>query len=405
MRRTGRVIANGIGVLARNRTRTFFMMIGTFAGVTALIVLLAIGRGTRQDVLDSVQRMLSGSSIFLRAGGGQLTGGVHGGGPTTTLTLADLDAIRAEVSGVQLTDPMVMTNRNVSAAGRDTETQIFGHSEASEIAWNRSVTRGSYFTAADVAGSARVALIGQTLARELFDGQNPVGEQVRIATVPFQIIGILEAVGVDPHGIDRDRDIIIPVSTMMRRVLNIDYIVGAKIAMAPETDLDLAVLEIGDVLRRRHALAPDAFDDFAMFTPVQVREAVASTNRLFAVFLPLLAGLSLVVAALVVATLMLMTVNERRSEIGLRKAIGARVRDIRLQFLVEAAAVTTLGGLLAIAASYSILWVMALHGEAAAGLPWGVAATGLGSAILVGIVAGVAPARRAAALDPVATLR
>jgi putative ABC transport system permease protein len=300
---------------------------------------------------------------------------------------------------------MVMTNRNVSAAGRDTETQIFGHSEASEIAWNRSVTRGSYFTAADVAGSARVALIGQTLARELFDGQNPVGEQVRIATVPFQIIGILEAVGVDPHGIDRDRDIIIPVSTMMRRVLNIDYIVGAKIAMAPETDLDLAVLEIGDVLRRRHALAPDAFDDFAMFTPVQVREAVASTNRLFAVFLPLLAGLSLVVAALVVATLMLMTVNERRSEIGLRKAIGARVRDIRLQFLVEAAAVTTLGGLLAIAASYGILWAMALHGEAAAGLPWDVAATGLGSAILVGIAAGVAPARRAAALDPVATLR
>jgi putative ABC transport system permease protein len=176
--------------------------------------------------------------------------------------------------------------------------------------------------------------------------------------------------------------------------------------MTPDAYLDQGVLDIGSLLRRRHSLGPDEPDDFALFTPVQVRQAAAGTNRVFAVFLPVAAAISLLVAALVVATLMLMTVTERRAEIGLRKAIGARARDIRLQFLTEAAAVTTLAGLFAIVASYGILWFLSSHAiNPGATLPWGVAATGLGTAILVGIVAGVAPARRAASLDPATTLR
>jgi putative ABC transport system permease protein len=406
MSRTGRIIANASAVLGRNRVRTFLMMIGTFAGVTALTVLLAFSRGTRQEIVQRVNSMLSGSSIFLRAGGMQVAGGPHGGGPTTTLELGDLEAIRRDVPDVVHADPMLTTNREVMANGHSTETQVFGHSEASEIVWNRSVSRGSYFSSADVAASARVALIGETLAVELFGESNPVGEHVRIAGQPFQVIGVLEPMGVDPHGIDRDRDLIIPISTMMRRVLNIDYIIAARIMMTSGADLDRAVGQIKTLLRGRHSLAPDQADDFAMFTPVQVQEMVASTDRVFSVFLPVVAGASLLIAALVVATLMLMTVNERRAEIGLRRAIGARARDIRLQFLTEAATITTVAGALAIAVSYGILSFLSSHAiRPGVSLPWGVAAIGLGTAVAVGVTAGIAPARRAAALDPANTLR
>ncbi|MGH7503979.1 MAG: ABC transporter permease [Longimicrobiales bacterium] len=406
MSRTARIVASGVRALARTPLRTVLMMLGTFAGVTALTVILAIGRGTQQDVMDRVQQMLGGSSVLLHAGGNRIVGRPHGAGPTTTLSIADLEVIRSAIPAVRFTDPMLMSSREVSHAGRTTETQVLGHSDAAEIVWSRGVTSGTFISAADVASTARVALIGATLARELFDRRDPVGEQVRIAGIPFRVIGILETVGADPHGIDKDRDVIIPVSTMMRRVLNIDYIMGAKILFADGTDLEEAVLAIGDVLRDQHALGPDEPDDFAMFTPVQVQQVVHSTNRVFTVFLPMAAALSLAIGGLIVANLMLMAVSQRSAEIGLRKAVGARSRDIRIQFLTEAAAVTTLAGLLGLAASVGILWIIASHGgPTAAGMPWSIAGIGLGAAIAVGIVSGVAPAHRAAALDPIHTLR
>lgn len=406
MSRTTRIVGNAAAVIGRNRMRTFLMMIGTFAGVTALTVLLAIGQSTQRDVAQRIDRMLSGSSMFVRAGGTHTRGLPHGVGPTTTLTLGDLEAIRREVNGVKYVDPMLMTNREVIAGGASAETQVFGHSEASEIVWNRSVSHGSYFGADEVASSARVALIGDKLATELFGDASPIGEQVRIGTVPFQVIGILESMGMDPHGIDRDRDLIIPITTMMRRIMNVDYIVAARVTMATGADFDRGVSAIGSLLRQRHSLNADEPDDFAIFTPLQIQQVAASTNRIFGVFLPLAASVSLVIAALIVATLMIITVNERRTEIGLRKAIGARARDIRLQFITEAAAITGLAGLLAIVASFGVLWFLSSHGiNPAARLPWPVAGLGLGTAVVVGVVAGIVPAQRAATLDPTLTLR
>jgi putative ABC transport system permease protein len=406
MTRTFRIVAGSIGTLRRHRLRTFFMMLGTFVGVTALTVTLAIGRDTQNDVMSRLDRMLGGSTILLRAGGNRMIGGAHSAGPTTTLTLADLQAIRVAVPGIEIADPMVMAPaQDVIHEGSSSRIPVTGYSEASEIVWNRSVTRGNYFTADDVTRSARVALIGEVAAKNLFGRDDPVGAQIRIGTVPFQVIGVLEHVGLDPHGIDKDNEIIIPVSTMMRRLLNVDFIGGAKFAVAAGTDLDNTVLEIGDVLRRRHGLNPDENDDFAMFTPVQVQQMVKGTNRVFTVVLPLLAALSIVVGSLVVAVLMLMTVNERRWEIGLRKAIGARARDIRLQFLIESAATTTLGGLFGLATAFAIMQALDASGSAPGAMPWQVALLGLATAVLAGTLSGIVPARRAAALDPVQTLR
>jgi putative ABC transport system permease protein len=402
-----RIFATSARGMGRNRLRTFFMMLGTFVGVTALTVIVAIGSGTQRELLDRVDRLLGGSTMFVRAGGGQMRGGPRAGAPTTTtLTLDDLRAINSELDQVELVDPMLMGGeREVIYDGRNSPIRVFGHSEAAEVVWNRSVTRGAYFTADDVASAARVALVGEVVVRDLFGDRNPVGEQIRIGAVPFRVLGVLESVGVDPHGLDKDNEIIIPITTMMRRVLNIDYVMGAKLALTPGTDFDATTREIGEILRRRHALGPDQLDDFGFFTPVQARHFMTQTNRMFTVFLPLIAAISILVGALVVANLMLMTVNERRAEIGLRKAIGARARDIRLQFIAESAAVTGLGGILAVVVAYGILQIVVMHGGSSAGMPWQAVLLGLGTAVAVGVVAGVVPARRAATLDPVQTLR
>ena len=404
MSRVTRVLGNSVRSLGRNRLRTFFMMLGTFVGVCALTVILAIGRGTRAEVMRRVNQMLGGSTMFLRAGGGQMRAGAHGR-PTNTLTLADLRAVQTAIKSIEYIDPLFMASAEAVVNGKSRRLRISGHSETAEIVWNRSVTRGAYFSAADVAGAARVALIGEVAARELFPGRDPIGEQIRVGTVPLQVVGVLEHAGIDPHGIDQDDEIIIPITTMMRRVLNVDYVFGAKILFESDTDLEAARLDVAQVMRKRHSIGPGQEDDFSMFTPTQIQERVQSTSRVFTLFLPLAAAISIAIGGLVVANLMLMSVQDRRAEIGLRKAIGARPRDIGLQFLAESAAVTALGGVFALAFGFVLLQVLAHAIGTPRALQWSTALLGFACAVTVGIIAGVAPARRAARLDPVHTLR
>lgn len=406
MTKNGRLVAASLRSLGRHRARTIFMMLGTFVGVAALTVVVAVGQGAQQDMLDRFDRMFSGSSIMLRAG--TMT---HSRGPrassVTTLTLEDMAAVQKRVNGIVLWDPWQMVgSREVVWRGRSRSVAIMGHSERADIAWNRGAARGSYFTEGDVAGAARVALVGQTLARDLFGDQDPVGEDIRIGTVPFRVIGVLEVQGSDPHGMDRDNEVHVPVTTAMRRLQNVDHIDMAKILVAADSDLSAVMADIEQVLRDRHSLPPGAESDFSMITPRQVQRMIESSNRVFTVLLPLLAGASLLVAGIVVANLMLMAVNERRAEIGLRKAVGARTRDVRFQLLVECAAVTLAGGVAGVALSWLGLVVARAHLVSLAGsMPWQAPIVGLGSALAVGLLAGVAPARRAAALDPVRTLR
>jgi putative ABC transport system permease protein len=406
MSRTGRLLSDSLRALGRNRVRTFLMTLGTFIGVAALTIIVAIGRGTQQDVMERVDRMLSGSTILLRAGGAQTRGGLHGSsGPTTTLTLRDLAIIDSTVATVEQVDPVVMARRDVTWNGRTADILVEGHSEVAAIVWNRSVTRGAFLSADDLASSARVALVGEAVVDDLFDGAEPIGEQIRIGTVPFRVIGVLERGGMDPHGIDLDHVIMVPITTMMRRVTNVDYVNHAKLGLTPGTDLDMAVLDISDVLRSEHGLGPDVPNDFAMFTPVQVQQGVRRANRVFTLFLPLVASLSILVGGFVVANLMFLTVSDRRPEIGLRKAVGARADDIRFQFLVEAAAITGLGGLAAVLTGFGVVKLIAFQAGRAAPMPWAAAGIGLLVAVVVGLVSGLAPARRAAALDPVHALR
>ncbi len=404
--KTSRVIGSTMRMMNRNKLRTFFMMLGTVIGVTALTVVMVMGRGTQDEVLRGIQRMFSGSAIFLMAGSGMLERGPHGSGPATTLVPDDIAAIESEISTVERTDPMQGAGtREVVFEGNASDVSVLGHSHASPEVWNRGADRGSYLTAEDVRTAGRVAVIGTTVVTDLFADTDPIGQQIRIGTVPFEVIGVLEPFGIDPHGIDKDNEIHIPYTTVMRRLRNVDYIAAAKILVDPGAELEATVEAIEALLRERHRLASGEPNDFHMITPAQVREMVASANSTFAVFLPMVAIISIVAGGVVVANLMLLSVNERRHEIGLRKAIGARTRDVWWQFVLESTAVTTVGGVFAIALGLLILQAIRLHGMASFVFPWPVTFIGLGIAIMVGLAAGALPARRAARMDPIDALR
>lgn len=415
-----RLLGSTAASLRTHRLRTVFMILGTLIGVTALTVVMAYGRGTQDAVMDNFNRMFGGSTIMLMAGGGTM-GGPHARGPSTTLTLDDLAAIGAEVPAVVASDPIqLLGSFDVVYEGTSISIGISGHSDTHEIVWGRGVSAGSYFGREDLDRSARVAVVGEKLIDEVFGGGDPVGESIRIGNVPFEVIGVLDPMGVDPHGVDLDREIHVPITTAMRRLVNVDYITSAKISVEESASLDATVLAITDVLRPRHALADQEPNDFQMITPVQVEGMIESGNRVFTLFLPIVAAISIIIGGVVVANLMMMSVNDRRAEIGLRKAVGAKPRDISAQFLFESTAVTALGGVLALGLGYAVLRAMGgvstiaggmgeVETEEAArvalGLPWDVALLGIGTAIAVGLVAGFVPARRAAALDPVETLR
>lgn len=404
--KTGRLIRHGFRGMARHRLRTFFMMLGTFIGVLALTIVVAIGQGTRDTMISRIDKIFSGSSILLSASGGGSRGGPHSAEPVVTLTVDDLDAIQASIPTIKVWDPMLLAgSREVVYQGNSSTIRVMGHSPHYEEVWNRGASRGALFGDAEVRASARVALVGETVARELFQGADPIGLQIRVGTVPFEVIGVLEEIGTDLHGWDRDNEVIVPYTTAMRRIMNVDNIGTAKLLAVSDAEIGASVDAIEALLRERHALAADEPNDFSMFTPVQVQQMVGSMNQIFTLFLPIIAGVSLLIGGIVVANLMIMGVNERRSEIGLRKAVGAREKDVRLQFLLESSLVTVVGGLIALIVAAAALSFVGRAMEFSSIMPWEAAVLGLGAAILVGLVAGVIPARRAAALESASTLR
>jgi len=404
--KTRYMIAASFRSMRRNGLRTFFMMVGTLIGVAALTIVMALGRGTQRAVLSGIERMFSGSTILLSAGSGMMGGDPRSGGPTTTLTLDDIEAIEAAVPAVSKSDPMQMGGTlEVTFEGKASDVRVIGQSDKSEVVWNRGVTRGAYISEADMQSSARVALIGERVVADLFPDVDPIGQTMRIATVPFQVLGVLEPFGIDPHGLDKDNEIIVPTTTLMRRLRNVDYIASAKLLVDSTADLDATVFAIEDVLRERHGLAANQQNDFSMITPVRVEEMIAESHRVFTVLLPIVAIIAIVGGGVVVANLMLLSVNERRGEIGLRKAVGARTRDVWWQFVLEATVVTTVGGILALVIGISALPFITRAMDAQVVFPWEVSLMGLAIAVAVGLAAGVMPARRAAQLDPVDALR
>jgi putative ABC transport system permease protein len=408
---TLRIARSSVRSLARYKLRTGFMMLGTLVGVAALTFVISVGKAAERKLLTTVRQLFGSSSIVVTAGGGFFMGGPRG--EAARLTLDDVEAVVRDVPGIESWDPMlVVPETSVRRADHSTSARLFGLSERSERVWNRTAARGSYFDAADVTASARVALIGETVGRALFADEDPVGQDVLIGSGSFRVVGVLETFGTDIHGMDRDNEIVVPITTAMRRVLNVDSIRAAKLIVSDPAQVEAASREVVRVLRERHGLVAGRPDDFTVTTSVAIRQMVGKFQRVLFVYLPLVTAVSLLAALAVSASLMLASVNERISEIGLRRAVGARPRDIRLQFLIETAATTLaggIGGLLvggvgALAVNLMLASVAGRSGLNAT-LSLGAIALAVGLSILTGLLAGVVPARRAALLRPADALR
>ncbi len=397
------LVTGSVRVLTRYRLRSFLMSLGIVVGVAALVVMRSMGSGAQQDMMDKIDRMFGASSIMILNSGGGMRGGHRNPGH---LSIEDLEAIAGEVEQVVDWDPMLIAgDREVQYQGSSRSLMIIGHSERAEWVWNRGVSEGEFFSAADVRSAARVALIGHKAAEALFGDENPIGKRVQIGGAPFRIKGVLESHGVDPHGMDKDDEVHVPISTMMRRVVNREIIGSAKLIVSDPERIEDTADQIAEILQVRHGLGVDEPDDFTLFTPVQVQQAVEEASRVLTVYLPATAGIGLLVAAIVIANIMLMSVRERIAEIGLRKAVGATSGQIGGQFLLESLAVTVVSGVLGACLGTAILLAASGHGMPEARVTPDSIALGLAAALVVGVLAGFLPARQAARQEPVDALR
>jgi putative ABC transport system permease protein len=400
---TMRLVTHSTGMIGRHKLRAGFMMIGSFIGVAALTLVVSVGLAAERKLLKLAHQMFGESSLMIIDGGGHMMGGPRN--PGTRLKIDDVDAIAKQVPEIESWDPQQGLTASVRRGDLADTAQVLGETERSEHVWGRPAVQGAYFDDTAVKSSERVALIGQTVATQLFGNENPMGQEIQIGSVPFRVVGTLEPWGTDPHGMDRDNEIVVPVSTLMRRLTNVDTITGAKLLIAASAHEDQVVKAIETILRERHGLSADQPNDFSILTASEVRKVMASIKRILSLYLPMVAAISLLAGGIVSAALMVASVNERAAEIGLRRAVGARSEDIRLQFLIETTATTLAGGVAGILLGYVLAHMGATHMHLGSVAPWGAATLGIVSSIAVGLAAGLLPAQRAARMSPVDALR
>lgn len=399
-----RLVTHSVRAMRRYRLRSGFMMLGSLIGVAALTLVVSIGAGAQRKIMSTMRQLFGASSILVFARGVNFMGGPRP--DAARLTIDDLEAVADRVPEIAAWDPQqTMPSASVRRGEASTTARVVGASERTGRVWNRAASRGEYFDAAAIAGSARVALIGETVRTALFQQEDPIGGEILVGAVPFRVIGLLEPFGTDVHGMDRDNEVVVPITTMMRRVMNVDTISMARLLVRDASQGEAAATAIRAALRERHAIADGRRDDFTMVTPVEVQHMVSGVQRAITLYVPLVAGVALLVGGIVAATLMLVSVNERVGEIGLRRAVGARPEDIRLQFLVETASTTAIGGLAGVAIGYAGAFYVARQFHLGDIFSWSAVGIGVVMSVVVGLLAGVMPARRAARMQPADALR
>ena len=391
--------------LMAHRLRAVLAVLGIVVGVAAVIVMLAVGEGAKQDVLGKIQGLgtniliVSAGQLKNVAGRPQLVGNV------TTLDLRDAKAITEECPAVARVAPIQSRKLAVKYGTGTTTTSVVGTSADFPIVREFRAILGRFFDADDVQGAQRVAVVGQTVLANLGVGRTVLGETLRINNVPFEVIGVLEPKGVNYAGIDEDDQILIPITTALRRLFNASHLTSLYVQAWQERLMDAAAAEVAALLRERHRIRPGRPDDFTIQTQAEILEAAQQTSQTFSLLLGSVAGISLFVGGIGILAMMVISVRERTNEIGVRRAVGARRRDILIQFILEAASLSLAGGFIGIVAGLAGGVILGrVTGWPTAVSPLAILLA-MGVSTAVGIFFGAYPARRAARLDPIVALR
>lgn len=391
--------------LMAHRVRALLATLGIVVGVASVIVMLAVGEGAKREVLGKIQG-LGTNMVIVSAGQIKSFGGrPRVVGNVTTLDLRDAKAIADECPAVARVVPIHSGKQTVKWGSGTTNTSVVGTSGEFAAVREFRAVHGRFFDSEEVQGASRVAVVGQTALINLGAGRGIVGETIRIGNVPFEVIGILEPKGVNYAGIDEDDQIVIPITTALRRLFNVTHLTGLFAQAYGEALLDGAAAQIGALLRERHRLKPGVPDDFTIQTQTEILAAAQETSGTFTLLLSSVAGISLFVGGIGILAMMVISVRERTNEIGVRRAVGARRKDILAQFILEAASLSLAGGLLGVVAGVAGGLILGrVTGWPTAVSPLAILLS-VGIAACVGIFFGAYPARRAAYLDPIAALR
>jgi len=381
--------------LRTSRMRAALTMLGVIIGVASVVALVGVGQGTTSNITTSLAGL--GTNLLTVSPSSQ------GGALTTSLTLDDAEAIN-ELESVAGVAPELSTNATVMAGTEDTTTTILGTTSAYATVRAYEVWQGTFLTEVSVEQDLRVAVLGATVATDLGLGADDLGTEIKVAGLPFKVVGILQAKGGTGFQ-DPDDQIMVPLGTVQKYFVGGDSVRSIGVSVVDADQMDLADSEITALLTERHDLSATDTADFDVFNQTQLLEAASSISGTLTLLLGGIASISLVVGGIGIMNIMLVSVRERTREIGIRKAIGARGRDILLQFLVEALTLSLLGGLIGIVVGLAASGVIAqLAGWAFAFNPGTIVAAVLFS-LVVGVVFGVWPARQAARLDPITALR
>jgi putative ABC transport system permease protein len=393
-----------IEILAANKMRTFLSVIGVVVGIASVILMVSAGQGTQKRILDRIRNMGT-NLIVVNAGQTRIIAGRQRQMTIVkTLVLEDAEAMARECGSVALVAPFVSKKLTVRWEDQTANTIAVGIAAAGFPIRNFEVARGRLFTEEEDRALKRVAVLGPTVVKNLFGGANPIGLAIRVGRIPFEVVGVTEPKGIDQNGTDQDDLIMVPLGTAMRRLLNVTYVQSVYVQARDTQSMGKAESQIQELLRTRHRLRGRP-DDFT----IQNQETLLATEREASQSMTYLigsvAGISLLVGGVGILAVMLISIRERRGEIGLRRALGARRRDIGVQFFIESVLLSGTGGAIGVMAGVLSAYALAALGYWETFISWPSTAVAFGFSVVLGVFFGMYPASRAARLEPIEALR
>jgi putative ABC transport system permease protein len=390
--------------LRRNKLRSTLTALGIIIGVGAVIAMVSIGNGAKSQVESQIASL--GQNVVLIFAGNWSSSGVKSGwGGAGTLTVDDALAIAREVPGVVGVSPEVRDHQQILAEGQNWYTTILGEGDEYLDIREWPLQDGAMFTDQDVRGTTKVCVIGKTIVTQLFPNEDPVGKTLRIRDIPFKVLGVLTPKGLSVMGTDQDDVVIIPYTSEMKRVSRRTNLSSINVQSASPDFTDIVQRGMSDLLRQRHRLVIGHDDDFTIRGQQEIADTFTATSRVMTVLLGSIASVSLIVGGIGIMNIMLVSVTERTREIGIRMAVGAHGRDILMQFLIEAIALSSVGGVIGIILGVGSAELLAVWKQ----WPMLISVSSVVLAFLfsaaVGVFFGYYPAQKASRLDPIDALR
>ena len=388
--------------LIANKLRSLLTMLGIIIGVAAVIALVSLGNGVKHDIEDSISSL--GSNLLVVLPGAPRTPGARSSqGSMKSLKISDYEAI-AKLEGVKAASPMTNGSYVVIYQNKNWTTSVAGVNSNFQDVNNWTMTSGRFFSDKNVQNRERVAVVGQTVVKNLFTDEDPVGKEIRVKNIPFRVIGVLKSKGNGTMGNDQDDTVLIPYTTSMERVEGIDYLRRVYVVAKDDGGIDRLQADIENLLRVRHNIKDTNLDDFNIQNMKSIMETVAQTTGTFTLFLGAVAAISLVVGGIGIMNIMLVSVTERTREIGVRKALGATYSVIVTQFLIEAVVISLMGGFIGIAFGIGASKVIGMVSGMSTIVSVPTIIMSFAFSMAIGLIFGIYPARKAAKLNPIDAL-